>query len=531
MKQAGTDQSRIIDEFAFESLLSAEKRVDNTVGKPHPETSSPARPDRTPDDAAARDSERAADSATPLPAGFIVSLLRAFDLTVIGALGLVMYFLYVYPAQDFISLQYFVSIGLALLLAGLVANWVGAYGGDLVMARQLRINRMLGAWAITFALLLAIAFTLKITTVYSRVWAVGWFVSTTGLLAFGRVMLARSIAHLAAQGRFANRTVIVGIGAQAACLAAYLEQHDAVCTKILGLIDVNGGATPGHPQRWPLLGGIDALIDLIQTERVDQVFIALPWQEEAHLRDVVQRLAMTPIAIRLAPDPAPFDYAGRSFVEVAGLPMLRLFDRPISGWSRVIKAAEDYLLATLFLIVLSPVLLLIALAIKLDSPGPILFRQRRLGFNNTLIIVSKFRTMHADKEDPDCLVQVAKGDPRVTRVGRFLRRTSLDELPQLVNVLRGEMSIVGPRPHAPGTRARGQLFEEVVERYAARHRVKPGITGWAQINGWRGETNTLEKIQKRVEYDLDYIDNWSIWFDLLIIARTAAVLLSDNRAY
>ena len=259
--------------------------------------------------------------------------------------------------------------------------------------------------------------------------------------------------------------------------------------------------------------------------------VALPWQAAARLRDVVQQLAVTPIAIRLAPDLAAFDYAGRSFVQVAGLPMLHLFDRPISGWSRVTKAAEDYLLGTLFLILLSPLLLIIALAIKLDSPGPTLFRQRRLGFNNNPIEVWKFRSMHADKEDPDCLVQVTKDDPRVTRVGRLLCRTSFDELPQLANVLRGEMSIVGPRPHAPGTRARGQLFEEVVERYAARHRVKPGITGWAQVNGWRGETNTLEKIQKRVEYDLYYIDNWSIWFDLRIIARTVAVLLRDNRAY
>jgi exopolysaccharide biosynthesis polyprenyl glycosylphosphotransferase len=212
--------------------------------------------------------------------------------------------------------------------------------------------------------------------------------------------------------------------------------------------------------------------------------------------------------------------------------MLHVFDRPISGWSWFIKMAEDYLVAIFVLVILSPLLFLIALAIKLDSRGPILFRQHRQGFNNAPIEIWKFRTMRTDSANPEgAVIQATHHDPRVTRVGRFLRRLSLDELPQLVNVLRGEMSIVGPRPHAPGTRARGQLFEEAVERYAARHRVKPGITGWAQINGWRGETDTLEKIQKRVEHDLYYIDNWSIWLDLLIIVQTIAILFRDDRAY
>jgi lipopolysaccharide/colanic/teichoic acid biosynthesis glycosyltransferase len=173
----------------------------------------------------------------------------------------------------------------------------------------------------------------------------------------------------------------------------------------------------------------------------------------------------------------------------------------------------------------------IALAIKLGSSGPVLFKQKRQGFNNNLIEVWKFRSMHAQMEDPDCEVQTTRDDPRVTRLGRFLRRTSLDELPQLFNVLRGDMSIVGPRPHALATKADGQLFEEIVDSYAARHRVKPGITGWAQVNGWRGETDTLDKIRNRVEYDLYYIDNWSIWLDFFIIAKTVMVLFRDEKAF
>jgi len=179
----------------------------------------------------------------------------------------------------------------------------------------------------------------------------------------------------------------------------------------------------------------------------------------------------------------------------------------------------------------APLMLAIAAIIKVDSPGPVFFKQKRYGFNNRLITVWKFRTMHWDRTDGDAEIQTTKNDPRVTRVGKFLRRTSLDEIPQLINVLLGDMSLVGPRPHAIATKAAGKLFEEVVEEYTARHRVKPGITGWAQVNGWRGETDTGEQIQQRVRHDLYYIDNWSIPFDLKILLLTAFVVLLRKNAY
>ncbi len=240
-------------------------------------------------------------------------------------------------------------------------------------------------------------------------------------------------------------------------------------------------------------------------------------------------LALTPVPVRLAPDLAGHGFGGGTFAEFAELPMLRLFDRPISGWSRFSKAVEDIVLAAVLLVILAPLTAMIAVAIKIDSPGPVLFRQTRKGFNNSLIPVWKFRTMFADATDAAGAVQARRGDPRVTRIGRILRRTSLDELPQLLDVLGGRMSLVGPRPHALSAKAEGRLFEEVVHRYAARHRVKPGITGWAQVNGWRGETDTIAKIQRRVEHDLFYIDNWSIWFDVRILIRTVwHVLRADN---
>ncbi|MCI0557133.1 MAG: exopolysaccharide biosynthesis polyprenyl glycosylphosphotransferase, partial [Nitrososphaera sp.] len=212
-------------------------------------------------------------------------------------------------------------------------------------------------------------------------------------------------------------------------------------------------------------------------------------------------------------------------------PVLKVFQKPVSGWSYLAKTIEDKVLAALLLVLTMPVMVLIAVCIKLDSPGPVLFRQKRYGFNDQLIDIYKFRSIRVKQQDKDATRLVSRNDPRVTRIGRFLRRTSLDELPQLLNVLRGDMSLVGPRPHALNASAEGRLYHDVVEKYSTRHKVKPGITGWAQINGWRGETNTEEKIRKRVEHDLYYIENWSLVLDLAILLRTMWVVVKGNRAY
>ena len=405
------------------------------------------------------------------------------------------------------------------------------YSGSFVFSRRLRVEQMLAALVIAFALLFTIAFALKISSSYSRVWAMSWFLLSAGSLTLARFILSGWIAHLAGQGRFANRTVIVGTGEQAERLVAYLQRCDMVRTRIIGFVEDRKPHQARPDQGKKIVGGIDDLIRMIRHDLVDQVFIALPWSEETRIRAVSHRLAVTPIAIRLAPDLAAFDYPNHSIVQIAGLPMLKLFDRPISGWFRVAKGIEDRVLAAIFLFVLSPFILVIALAIKLDSRGPVLFRQPRYGFNNNLVQVLKFRTMYHHLGDPDATVLTTRDDPRVTRFGSFLRRRSFDELPQLINVLKGQMSLVGPRPHAVAATADGQFYYDAVEQYAARHRVKPGITGWAQVNGYRGETDTVDKIQKRVEYDLYYIDNWSVWFDLWIIMKTVMVLFKDERAY
>jgi exopolysaccharide biosynthesis polyprenyl glycosylphosphotransferase len=212
--------------------------------------------------------------------------------------------------------------------------------------------------------------------------------------------------------------------------------------------------------------------------------------------------------------------------------VLDVFDRPIADWDVVMKWLFDKSVGALLLLAASPLMALIAIAIKLDSRGPVLFKQKRYGFNNELIEIYKFRSMYADQTDPTAATLVTKNDPRVTRIGRLIRKTSLDELPQLFNVVfRGNLSLVGPRPHAVHAKAEQRLYDEAVDGYFARHRVKPGITGWAQINGWRGETDTAEKIQQRVEHDLYYIENWSLLFDLYILARTPFALIKTEQAY
>jgi putative colanic acid biosynthesis UDP-glucose lipid carrier transferase len=215
---------------------------------------------------------------------------------------------------------------------------------------------------------------------------------------------------------------------------------------------------------------------------------------------------------------------------VNGVPLLDLLQKPFSRWGYLVKALEDYVLGTLLLIPAAPLMLMIAIVVRLDSPGPVLFRQERYGFNNRTIEILKFRTMRAERDDEGQgqALQARRGDPRLTRVGRWLRRTSLDELPQLLNVLRGDMSIVGPRPHMV---AHNEQYANLIDTYLGRHRVKPGITGWAQVNGLRGETDTLAKMEGRIQHDLYYIENWSLGFDLQILARTLLVGFVHRNAY
>ncbi len=274
-------------------------------------------------------------------------------------------------------------------------------------------------------------------------------------------------------------------------------------------------------------GDIHALIAAAQNSACDRVILALPRNAKDKILEAVKYLEVLPIDVQLCPDAMTVPCAIKGAHEAAGLVLLNLQRRPLSARGMIIKTAMDYALGAIALIVFAPAMVAIAIAIKWDSRGPVFFVQSRHGYNHRIIRVVKFRTMTVAEDGP-VVTQAVKDDERVTRVGRFLRRTSLDELPQLFNVLKGELSLVGPRPHAV---AHNESYAQLLNRYATRHKVKPGITGWAQVNGWRGETKTTEDMRKRVEYDLYYIKHWSPALDLQILARTALVPIFDKGAY
>jgi Undecaprenyl-phosphate glucose phosphotransferase len=393
-----------------------------------------------------------------------------------------------------------------------LAGFAGGYTHAALFGGRRAFLAALGGLVLGGGGLAAAALVLGAPVTFRPGAALLWLGLAAPMLLTGRLASSaafRRLPHLSRQ-----RAVLVGNGPQAARFAASLGGRHDQGLALLGLVDNNAVAAAGSGDL-PYLGPVMALDGMIRRGEVDQVVLCMPWAEERRVRDLQALLADYPVDVCLAPDLLAY----RSTATEAPR-LLRLADRPIRGWAAVVKSIEDYALAIGALAVAAVPMALIALAVRLDSPGPALFRQRRTGFNNRDFYVLKFRTMYHDAADHTVKRQVMAGDPRVTRVGAILRRTSLDELPQIFNVLRGEMSFIGPRPHAPGTRAGGRPFEEVMARYAARHRVKPGLTGLAQVRGWRGPTETEDKLIRRVESDLEYIETWSPWLDLVILVRT-----------
>ncbi len=358
-----------------------------------------------------------------------------------------------------------------------------------------------------------------------------WFFTSAVLFGAERLAMLALFRRLMARGMFLQNAVILGGTENGLRVAEHLQNHRDIRTGVLGFIDDRLERLPKELANLPLLGNTRDLERMIREEKVTQVLVALPWFADSRIGQLINELRKLPVNVLLVPDMVAFRHADKRITEVGGLPTLIASDLPLRGWSPFFKRLEDIVISSIALLAAAPVMLLIALAIKLDSPGPVLFKQKRYGYNNRLIEVFKFRSMYHEKSDANADRQTTRGDDRITRVGRFIRKTSLDELPQLLNVFLGSMSMVGPRPHATATKAAGVLFEDAVAEYSARHRVKPGITGWAQINGYRGETDTLEKIEKRVEFDLDYIERWSVWFDLYILVRTPPALLLNKDVY
>ncbi|HYM31360.1 MAG TPA: undecaprenyl-phosphate glucose phosphotransferase [Candidatus Cybelea sp.] len=467
--------------------------------------------------------------STPLtrsPA-ILLGILRAGDVIVVIATALLANQLrnhnVLFQSQDYLS-----ATVLAVLLTLQVFHFSGAYSVRLMDAPLAQIGRVVQAWAAVWLAMIAVGFFTKTSTDFSRIWAGLWFwFSLMGFVAL-RLALKIQLVRWRRAGLLTRRIAVVGAGDLAGRLIDHLKRAQRAGIEVIGIYDDRTTRLPSHIEGVPVLGTVDDLIARSRDQRVDQIIVALPWSAEERLARVMERLRTIPVDIRLCPDRIGFQLYDRRISHLAGLPMFNLFDRPLSDWSYVMKAMEDRVLAGIIAVLVSPLMLAIAIAIKLDSPGPVLFRQQRYGFNNNVFTVFKFRTMrHGGGDDPS-VRQARRADPRVTRVGALLRQTSLDELPQLFNVLNGDMSLVGPRPHAV---AHNEAFAQHVSQYFGRHRVKPGITGWAQVHGLRGEIDNPEKIRMRVQYDLYYIDNWSLLLDLNILARTLFVGLVHENAY
>jgi Undecaprenyl-phosphate glucose phosphotransferase len=373
---------------------------------------------------------------------------------------------------------------------------------------------------------------LKISSEYSRIWFAIWFSAGIILLLLTRLMAARTIRRWARNGTMERRALIVGGGKPAEDLIRSLEMQPDNDIRICGIFDDRDDTrSPPIVAGYPKLGTVAELTEFARIARIDMLIVSLPLTAETRVLSMLKKVWVLPVDIRLSAHSNHLRFRPRAYSFIGSVPMLDILDKPINDWDSVAKRAFDVVFSLLGIIVFSPVMLATAIAIKLDSPGPVLFKQLRHGFNNENIEVYKFRSMYTDRCDPTARDAVVKDDPRVTKVGRFIRKTSIDELPQFFNVLSGRLSLVGPRPHAVSAQTRDRLYTEVVEGYFARHKVKPGVTGWAQINGWRGEIDSDEKIKMRTEFDLHYIENWSLWFDLKILFLTPIRLLKTDNAY
>ncbi len=424
-----------------------------------------------------------------------------------------------YLLRDLDNTDLYVLAGVGAVLLYLLAA-IGGRRSASTLTGEFRT--VLIAWALALGGLLVISWMTKLTGNYSRMGIGLWAVfAAFGLIAW------RAARHLAARLMRSSRKTapiaIAGSGARASGFARLLQSEAAPAAAMAGFF-AERGAPEGLPA--PLLGDFSALVERAARREFSAVFIALPPSEEESARKLVAALSDTPANVYIVPTPLTEELAHAQWVSLGSQPLVSVFETPFVGINGWIKRAEDIILACAVLAVATVPMLAIAAAVKLTSPGPVLFRQRRHGIDGSTIRVLKFRTMTV-MQDGRNIQQARANDSRLSPVGAFLRRTSLDELPQFFNVLRGDMSVVGPRPHALD---HNEHYRRLIPGYMLRHKIKPGITGWAQIHGLRGKTDTVENMQRRVDHDLWYVSRWSVWLDLWIVARSVPMLAGDRNA-
>ena len=391
-----------------------------------------------------------------------------------------------------------------------------------MLAGEILIN-----WSVVVLLLLLLGWVTQTLDLFDEGVVVAWACATpVAMLAAHRLVPAILPRLLTGEG-LERVAVIAGRNSLGTQLAGRIQAVPDLGIRIAGYFDDRGPGRAGGDRPGEVLGTISQIADYANRNRVDLIYIALPMASQPRILRLLDDLRDTTASIYFAPDIFLSDLIQARMDSVGGLPVLAVCETPFNGVNGIVKRASDLVLATLILTAVAPVMLAIAVGVKYSSPGPVLFRQRRYGLDGKEILVYKFRTMTV-AEDGAVVTQAKRGDARVTPFGAFLRRTSLDELPQFINVLQGRMSVVGPRPHAV---AHNELYRRQIKGYMIRHKVKPGITGWAQVNGLRGETDTLDKMSARIEYDLAYLRNWSLKLDLQIVVRTVFVMLRSENAY
>jgi Undecaprenyl-phosphate glucose phosphotransferase len=459
----------------------------------------------------------------------IAGAVRVVDFAVLSLVGVAIYVGYVVRHDGFH--WPYVAANFAMTATAEICFQAADISVVRVCRGQLpQLTRLISSWAFVFLLFIGISFFAKLGGQVSRLWLSAFFIGGLATLIAERLLLRAMVRGWARQGRLGRRTIIVGSDQSGEKLIEALRAQADSDIDILGVFDDrNDSRAFDTCAGAPKLGKVDDIIEFARRTRVDLVLFALPISAEIRILEMLKKLWVLPVDIRLSAHTNKLRFRPRAYSYLGKVPTLDMFETPITDWDLVMKWLFDHVVGAIALLLAAPLMALVALAVKLDSPGPVLFRQKRFGFNNERIDVFKFRSLYHDQADPTASRVVTRNDSRVTRVGRFIRRTSLDELPQLLNVVfKSNLSLVGPRPHAVQGRLQSRLFDEAVDGYFARHRVKPGITGWAQVNGWRGEVDSEEKIQKRVEFDLYYIENWSVLFDLYILLKTPLALTTRN---
>lgn len=469
----------------------------------------------------------------------LILIARILDAVTVVASGVIAHFLY---AKNFSLTSYYeTALMLAAALTFIVFPAFDHYRSWRGRSWSEQLRATIGSVGVVMALLVVASAMLKTTAWYSRIWFGTWSILSVVLLFVMKRLMVIGLRELRGRGWNQKNILIFGAGELGQLVAERLKDAEWAGFKIISFLDdaaprdtarsnaaiseSGSNSTGAIPVRNPL--SLD-LEKFIKEHDVQELWFALPLKAEERVREVLFALRHSTIQIRFVPNIFSFKLLlGHSISDVAGIPVVDINSTPISGMNRVIKEIEDRVLAAVILTLISPIMALIALAIRLESRGPIVYKQERHGWDGKVIKVYKFRSMRVTEASNE-FKQATKNDPRVTKVGAFIRRTSLDELPQFFNVLQGRMSIVGPRPHPVSL---NDQYKDKVEFYFQRHKVKPGITGWAQINGCRGETDTLDKMERRIQYDLQYIQNWSLWLDLKIIFLTIFKGFVSDKAY